>query len=283
MNGSDIETDGAGQQVRILGGQKCGMGSLPDDPGSYTYNIGGTSPGAPITTMVGYNGDGAPPGWTYTKTGQYSLASIPAGEFIDPSFPYIIQKWYGGDIDVARTAGDALAYQVGSTNYTDLTGACTSGYPNSVSGPACTDMGPVNFPANPGDALGFQVINVYRPNNGNGTWETGSATFSLSTTSCFSKNWLQQLGGYNDLVDYHPTGDGICTPAVPTIGSAFQSSGQDTVTVNLNQGQQQTVNFNYSDTGQANSKAVNVQCTTQGVPGGLTVSQAGCPQTTISN
>jgi len=277
-------------QIRILGGQVCAFGSMSDNPGYYTTSVSCCGPPLPITSMPGYDGSGHPPGWRYDKSpwGTGTNGTFPSGEFVDPRYPFAIERLFPGHVNNAveqHTYGDGYRFQIGSTYYDNVAGSCTGGWPSSVSGPQCVDIKPNPdwISVNPGDPVGFSGVNVYRPNNdpyGLDVWDSAYVQITVGVTACRTANDLANMYGASiqHLVDYHPTSDGNCTPAVPDVNGFFQSNGTANQTVNVNLGQPTTIYFDYNDNnGQPNSKEINPNCSTGTIPAGLSSPGPNCP------
>jgi hypothetical protein len=254
--GSQHETYG-GQPITVEAGQQCAVGS---GVGTSAGDYNGSTP---------FPSDMAsPPGWTYSTSAPQGT-TLPSGEFTDPANPYLNDRFFGGTVDVELlNYDDGVTLQVGSNNWTNVRGSCLGGFPTNPSSGQCQGQPPASYTGQPGDQLGFADMNTSVA-NGQGEWGSGNVNLTMTVTQCYSKNYLDEIGGYTDAVDYHPTADGVCTPATPTLNAGWQAGGSNQ-TITLTPGQTSVnVPFTYTDNGQANSKVINVICSTQRTSGSL--------------
>jgi hypothetical protein len=273
MSGSDKEPNG----TRILGNQVCSLFGT-DQGGLYQ-----DSSGNPQTYTTA-----TPPGWTYAKSGTLK-GNITTAEFQDD--PYYNIRFFGGSATVSQPkADDETVFRVGNqyTYWTGCTCGGTSVYNSSC--PSSTFVGNTSVNIQPGDTIDFTVKNLCRPNNGYGQWGGGDAYLALDqATWCFTSNYLTWLNNngysYQNVVDYHPTAAGVCTPeslppppAVPTLKVIWSENNGTSINKTVTAGQSVTIPFTFSNIGQVGS-TINVQTCPPTGPSGWGVSTQPCSTT----
>ncbi len=295
INGPDVTTSPLGAQIRILAGQQCVVGSGADYPGYYTTNIGCCSPWSPITALAGYDGSGRPPNWSYNKTPFISdfASAIPSGEINSYSpfgNPFEVAKFFPGaqSVDVYFASKDDKAeVTINGSTFGQSVNQCNGIDDVNNFSPGIT-YGTNNFVVSPGDTLTLKVFNMCRPNNGTADWANGSTWLRFyQVTNCYTAAYIAYMNSigsnYQDVVDYHPTASGVCSPATPATGAQWQS-GNATTSVTIPAGSGSTQNFDYGNNGETNSKEENMNCVVNlsGAPAGISAS-ADCPSTESSN
>jgi hypothetical protein len=271
----------------MYGRQKCAVGGATDEAGFYDSN------GA----VGGYWWSGVPAGWTYSKTLTGPTTggnSLPSGEFTDPYNPNLNGRFFGGNVflGLSSSADDTETLEVWSAvsglNQVLWAGGCYAQLATAQSGPPCTTLqvntasGSQYVNANPGDSFDFSVTNVYAPNNGTGVgdWGKGSAEIDVPITTCYTAAYITQLnglgGGYQNVTDYHPTADGVCTPvssgpSTPALSAQWQENSSASLTKSIAPGTSITIPFSYWNSGQTGSVLTGINCTPKVLSGNASI------------
>jgi hypothetical protein len=267
MSGSDIYGGN-----RILGGQECYTVGGQDFGGYYMIGTGAPNSQTQIYSFQSL-GMTTPWGWTYSKSSDVSRifggASIPTSVFQEAGLPYYNNKFFDPvrvSVSLPR-ADDSSEFSVGS-NFVYWTGCyapVTSVYDSSC--PANTLVGPTSFIVHPGDSISFKVRNALRPNNGYGTWGSGSVTATFDNlTVCYTQAYFDYScgsPGCSGRPNYIPTAPGVCSPESQPkakINAYWSENNSQSITKTITKGQSIQIPFTVENIGDIGSIIDNIQC-----------------------